>query len=171
MQGTKIVGLRLAAIAAFALVFTAVAQEAPATRAPLVPCAATATGPCVQVATSVADIVGVWKQYLGNPMLEAPERMGFIRYRPDGSYSLAPTAADTTAPFGTYPRGTISFDGETATILVDGNAVPAECRTATVQIHVLRYGSAPFGLFYVPIQDECAGRRADMAMPLIWVGE
>jgi hypothetical protein len=171
MQRTKIVGLRIAAIAAFALVFTAIAQEAPATRAPLVPCAATATGPCVQVATSVADIVGVWKQYLGNPMLQAPGHMGFIRYRPDGSMSLAPTPTDTAAPFGMYPRGTISFEGEVATILVEGDAVPAACRTATVQIHVLRYGSAPFGLFYVPIQDECAGRRADLAMPLLWVGE
>ncbi|MFO7544738.1 MAG: hypothetical protein R6W77_04505 [Trueperaceae bacterium] len=171
MKGTKLAGLRLAAIAAFAQVFTAAAQDAPATRDPLVTCTATATGPCVQVATTVEDIVGVWKQYLGNPMLQAPGRMGFIRYRPDGSYSLAPTAADTAAPFGMYPRGTISFDGETATILVDGDAVPAECRTSAVQIHVLRYGMVPFGLFYVPIQDECAGRRADLAMPLLWVGE
>ena len=45
----------------------------------------------------------------------------------------------------------------------------AECRTATVQIHVLRYGGTPFGLAYLPIQDDCVGRRADFALPLPWV--
>jgi hypothetical protein len=162
----------LAVFAILLFVTSALAQGAPPMpRAPLVPCTPDATGPCVQVATSVADIVGVWKQYLGHPMLDAPERMGFIRYRPDGSYSLAPTAADTAAPFGPYPRGTIEFDGELATILVEGDAVPPECRTATRQIHVLRYGGAPVALATVLIQDDCPGRIVDMAMPALWVGE
>lgn len=167
----KLVARTLAALAALALFAAALAQGAPGPRAPLVPCTPAETGPCIQVATSVADIVGVWKQYLGNPMLAAPEGMAFIRYRPDGTLSIAPTAADTAAPFGTYPRGTITFDGEIATVRVEGDAVPAECRTATFQIHVLRFGAARVGLANLPIQDDCMGRRADMALPLLWVGE
>jgi hypothetical protein len=171
MIRTPSVARTLAAVAALALVSAALAQAAPAPRAPLVPCTPTETGPCVQVATSVADLAGVWKQYLGNPMLEAPERMGFIRYRPDGTFSIAPTATDTATPFGTYPRGTITFDGEIATVHVEGDAVPPECRTGTFQFHVLRLGTAKVGLASLPIQDDCLGRRADMALPALWVGE
>ena len=171
MTGTSFVGRTLAALAAFALAAVAPAQGAPGPRAPLVPCSVAEMGPCAQVATSAADLVGVWKQYIGHPMLEAPGRMGFIRYRPDGTYSLAPTAADTAAPFGRYPRGSVTFDGEVVTIVSDGDAVPPECRTGTFQIHVLRYGGAPFGLAYLPLQDDCVGRRADVVMPLLWVGE
>jgi hypothetical protein len=160
------------AIAAFVLGFaSAQGAPAPGPRAPLVPCTDQTTGPCVQVATSVDDLVGVWKQYLGNPMLDAPGRMGFVRYRPDGSLSLAPTAADTSAPYGTYPRGRIAFEGEVATITVDGDAVPPECRTARYHIQVVRYGSAPVALAYFVIEDDCTGRRADHALPVIWVGE
>jgi hypothetical protein len=162
---------RCATIAVVAVLSTALAQPAPTPRPALVPCTPDATGPCVHVATSVDDIVGVWKQYLGNPALQAPDRMGFIRYRPDGSMSLAPTADDTSEPYGVYPRGTISFDGDVATMLIEGDAVPPECRTATVQIHVLRHGGAPVALAYVFLQDECAGRRADMALPAIWIGD
>jgi hypothetical protein len=163
--------VRCAVMAVVAALSTALAQPAPAPRAALVPCTPDATGPCVQVATSVDDIVGVWKQYLGNPALEAPDRMGFIRYRPDGSMSLAPTAGDTSAPFGAYPRGTISFEGDVATMLIEGDAVPPECRTATVHIHVLRHDGAPVALAYLFLQDECVGRRADLELPAIWVGD
>ena len=162
----------LTAIAALVLaVASAQGAPPPGPRAPLVPCTPETTGPCVVVATSVDDLVGVWKQYLGNPMLDAPGRMGFIRHRADGTMSLAPTAADTSAPFGTYPRGRITFEGEVATITVDGDAVPPECRTARAHIHVLRYGAAPVALAYLMIADDCMGRRADLAMPVIWVGE
>lgn len=171
MAYPRLVARTLAALTAHVLLAAALAQGAPVPRAPLVPCTPGAAGPCTRVATSVADLVGVWKQYLGNPMLEAPDRMGFIRYRPGGSYSLAPTVADTAAPYGWYPRGTIAFDGGVATISVDGDAVPAECRAATVQIHVLQLGGARVGLAYLPIEDACEGRRADLALPLLWVGD
>lgn len=171
MTGTWFVGRTLAAIAAFILVAVASAQGAPGPRAPLVPCSPAETGPCVQVATSVADLVGVWKQFLGNPMLEAPGGMAFIRYRPDGTFSIAPTAADTAAPYGRYPRGSITFDGEVATVHVEGDAVPAECRTGTFQIHVLRLGAQKVGLANLVLEDACMGRRADKALPLLWVGE
>ncbi len=172
MTTRTIVRLRRAGFAALtALALSAAAaQGAPGPRAPLVPCTPESTGPCVTVATSVADLVGVWKQYLGNPMLDAPNRMAFIRYHPDGTLSLAPTAEDTAAPFGTYPRGTISFEGDIATISVLGDAVPPECRTKTSQIHVIKHGDVPVALAYALIEDECAGRRADLAMPVLWVG-
>lgn len=63
------------------------------------------------------------------------------------------------------------FDGEIATIVSAGTAVPAECRTGIFQIHVLRFGGAPFGLAYLLMQDDCVGRRADMALRLLWLGE
>lgn len=172
MIRTSFFARTLAATMAIVLGTAAFGQAPPpAPRAPLVPCTPAETGACVQVATSVDDIVGVWKQYLGNPMLDAPGRMGFIRYRPDGTLSLAPTAEDTAEPFGAYPRGRITFDGEIATVHVDGDAVPAECRTGTFQIHILRLGATKVGLANLPLQDDCMGRRADMALPLLWVGE
>jgi len=173
MSTRTITGLSLAALAVLAAVTlgAAAAQGAPAPRAPLVPCTPESTGPCVTVATSVADLVGVWKQYLGNPMVDAPNRMGFIRFHPDGTMSLAPTAEDTAAPFGTYPRGTLSFEGDIATMTAVGDAVPPECRTATYQIHVIRFGGAPVALAYLRIQDECTARLVDLAMPVLWVGE
>jgi len=171
MRTSTFVGRTLAALATLTLAAMVLAQGAPGLRTPLVPCTPAEMGPCVQVATSVADIVGVWKQYVGNPAFDAPGGMGFVRYRHDGSYSLAPTVADTAAPFGAYPRGSITFEGEIATIVAVGDAVVAECRSATFQILVLHFGTAPVGLTYVAIQDGCVGRRADMAMPLLWVGE
>jgi hypothetical protein len=154
------------------LTSTAAAQGAtPPPRPALVPCGPTAEGPCVVIATSVDDIVGVWKQHVGNPMLQAPGGVGYIRYRSDGSYSLAPTVAGTAEPFGTFPRGRVTFEGEVMTIEVFGDMVPAECRRATVQAQVLRLGATPVALFYLPIEDDCAGRLADMRVPLVRVAD
>jgi hypothetical protein len=140
-------------------------------RPTLVPCEPSTTGPCAIVATSAADIVGVWKQFLGNPMLQAPGGMGFIRHRADGTFSLADTVANTAAPYGAYPRGRFTFDGEVMTIEVEGDAVPPECRRGSYQVQVIRHGGLPVALVYQPIVDDCAGRRSDMLTPLIWVGE
>jgi hypothetical protein len=140
-------------------------------RPPLVPCDASTTGPCAHVATSIDDLVGVWKQFLGNPMLQAPGRMGFIRYRPDGTFSLADTAANTAAPFGAYPRGRITFDGDVMTMEVDGDAVPPECRRGSYQVQVIRHAGFPVALHYQPVEDDCAGRKSDMLTPVMRVGE
>jgi hypothetical protein len=140
-------------------------------RPALVPCEPSTTGPCATVATSVADILGVWKQFLGNPMLQAPGGMGFIRHRADGSFSLADTAANTATPYGNYPRGRVSFDGEVMTMEVEGDAVPPECRRGSYQVQVIRHAGHPVALYYQPIEDDCAGRTSDMLTPVMWVGE
>ena len=58
------------------------------------------------IATEPADIVGIWKQYMGNPRINAPNGMAFIQYRLDGTYSVADTPENTDAPYGIFPHGT-----------------------------------------------------------------
>jgi hypothetical protein len=133
-----------------------------------VPCEAGAGGPCVQVARSPDDIVGVWKQFVGRPDLQAPGGMGYIRYRPDGTYSLADAVENTAEPHGAYPRGRVTFDGEIMTLLVDGD-VPPECKEATFVVHVIRHGDQSVALHYQPVEDACTPRLADLALPIVWV--
>lgn len=164
---TLLVGLLLV----FAVASVASAQGAADRPAPLVPCQAGGTGPCVLRAEQPADVVGIWKQYLGNPMVNAPGGMGFIQYRLDGTYSLAGTAEATAAPTPPYPAGTYSFANGVMTINVAGEMVAAECRLATYYVSVFRLGDQPVALFYELIEDECQGRRNDLSVPLVWVGE
>jgi hypothetical protein len=150
------------------------AAQAPGPAGPrpaLIPCEATTTGPCMHVATSIDDIVGVWKQFFGNPMIQAPGGVAFVRYRPDGTSSLADSVENTAEPYGMYPRARVSFDGEVMTMEVEGDQVPPECRRATFQVQVIRHGATPVALFYQPIEDQCMGRMADLRTPLVWAGE
>jgi hypothetical protein len=168
IRGT-LIGLALLALTLASL---ASAQGAtPPPRPALVPCAEHPDGPCTVIATSIDDIVGVWKQHLGNPMLQAPGGVGYIRYRPDGTFSLAPTIEGTAEPFGMYPRGRISFEGAVMTVEVFGDMVPVECRSATAQVQVLYLGSVPIALFHLPIEDACTGRLADLRVPTIRVAD
>jgi hypothetical protein len=143
----------------------------PPPRPALVPCAENPDGPCIVIATSVDDILGVWKQHFGNPMIQAPGGVAYVRYRADGSTSLAPTAEGTAEPYGMYPRARVSFEGEVMTMEVMGNAVPPECRRATFQVQVIRLGTVPVALFYLPIEEACVGRLADFRVPLIRVAD
>jgi hypothetical protein len=158
--GAMLIGLMVIA-AAFA-------QPSAGPRPPLVPCEPGASGPCVQVATSPVDLVGVWKQFVGRPDLQAPGGMGFIRYRADGSFSLADTVEHTAEPYAAYPRGRVTFDGEVMTMVVDGD-VPPECKEATFVVHVIRNGDQPVALHYQAVEDACMPRSADLAVPVIWV--
>jgi hypothetical protein len=166
---TTLLGLALLALTLSS--FAAAQAATPPPRPALVPCDPMSEVPCVHIATSVDDIVGVWKQHIGNPMLQAPDGVGYVRYRPDGSTSLAPTVEATAEPFGMYPRGRVSFEGEVMTIEVVGDMVPVECRLATFQVQVVRLGAIPVALFYLPIEDLCMGRLADLRVPLIYVSE
>jgi hypothetical protein len=160
------------ALLVLSLASMTIAQGAvPTPRPALVPCDEMPEGPCVLIATSADDIVGVWKQHLGNPMLQAPDGVGYIRYRPDGTFSIAPTVEATAEPFGMYPRGRFTFDGEVMTVEVIGDAVPAECRHATAQVQVIRLGAVPVALFQLPIEDDCPGRLADLRVPVIRVAD
>jgi hypothetical protein len=160
------------ALLVLTLASVASAQGAtPPPRPALVPCAENPEGPCIVIATTIDDIVGVWKQYFGNPMIQAPGGVAYVRYRADGSSSLAPTAEGTAEPFGMYPRARVSFEGEVMTMEVIGDMVPAECRHATFQVQVIRLGAVPVALFYLPIEEACVGRMADFRVPLIRVAD
>lgn len=139
-------------------------------RPPLVSCEEGAEPvPCVVLATQPEDIAGIWKQHLGNPMLNAPNSMGFIRYNTDGTYSLADTPENTAAPFQNYPRGSYTLENGVITITVDGEMVPPECREARYELRVYRHGTQPVALHYMPIEDDCTGRLQDLSQPLVWV--
>ena len=100
------------------------AQDAVGQPAPLAPCEPGGTAPCVLRAEEPADIVGIWKQYVGNPALNAPDGMGYIQYRSDGTYSLADTSEATSAAKPPFPSGTYTFENGILTINVDGEMAP-----------------------------------------------
>lgn len=125
---------------------------------------------CWMIATEPAHLVGIWKQYMGNPRIKAPNGMAFIQYRLDGTYSVADTPENTDAPLGIYPHGTYRFEDGTLTILVEN--VPPECAgPAVLEVRVLQVDGRPIGLRYYPIKDDCAPRRADFTELLLWVGD
>lgn len=140
---------------------------------PLVPCQTAPTGaPCSQVATSAADLVGVWQQFMWNPRLDTDGGKGYIRYLADGTYYLADTVEHTAAPFANFPYGTVTFTGDVMTILVDSETPLPECgRPSTYRVHVIRAGDTPVALWYQPIDDTCSGRVADLSQPFIWVAD
>jgi len=135
----------------------------------LVPCGDGVMGPCDLIATSPEDIVGVWKQYLGNPRLNAPGGMAYIRYFADGTYVIADTIENTAQPDSGYLSGTYEFEGDQ---FIVGAAVgaPPPCDLASHhQLRVLKYGDQPVALRYVPITETCPGRLQDLSQALIWV--
>jgi hypothetical protein len=138
---------------------------------PLVPCpeAGDEAYPCAVVATRAEDVAGIWRQYVSRPDLMAPEGMGYHRIGHDGSFVIADAPDHTNAPFGNYPYGTLTFEGDVVRLAVDAPNVPPTCQTATQRIHVYRYGAQPVALLMAPIEDECAPRLQDMSLPFIWV--
>lgn len=145
--------------------------QAPGPRPPLVACEAKKDAPCVVLASKSADIVGVWKQYFGSPIIPNPSGMAYIRYNPDGTFAIADTPENTRAPFKNWPRGTVRFEGTRALLTVEAiEGAPAECRTAVHEMRVLRLGERPVGLSYAPIEDTCVPRLRDLTMVLPYVG-
>lgn len=124
--------------------------------------------PCDVIATSTADVAGVWKQYMGNPNFVTERGMGFIRYLEDGSYFLAATPERTTAVYENFPYGNISFNEAVATITVDAQTPPG-CETAEHYLRVIKLGDQPVALTYTIVDDECLPRRGDLGEALIWV--
>jgi hypothetical protein len=137
---------------------------------PLVPCPEDGDEayPCAVVATRADDVAGIWKQYLGNPAMQAPGGMAYQRIGPDGGIVLADTPENTAARFGNYPFATVAFEGDEARLTV-GADVPPACQTAIQRYHVYRYGTQPVALLIAPIEDECPPRLQDTGLPFIWV--
>jgi hypothetical protein len=124
--------------------------------------------PCDVIATSAEDVIGIWKQYLGNPNLAAPMGMGYIRYLEDGSYFIADTAENSAEIYENYPYGRIDFNEATVTITVDSQ-VPPGCETGDYTMRVIRMGDQPVALTYTIVDDECLPRRGDLGEALIWI--
>lgn len=140
-------------------------------RPALVSCESAAPGaPCSEVVTSPRQLEGVWRQFVGNPALRAPEGMGYIRYFADGSYNVADTLENTLRPYGDYPTGRVLFEGETMTITLAVEVPVPECNVPPAyHVKLIRLGEQPVALVYTPIADDCAARVADLSQPLIWV--
>jgi hypothetical protein len=140
---------------------------------PLVPCLTDEMDidyVCDTVVGSPSEIVGIWKQYLGNPNLAAPMGMGYIHYKEDGTYVIADTPDNAQSVFENYPFGSISFDEGLATIVVDSQVGPG-CETGDYYLRVIRLGDQPVALTYTVVADECTPRQADLGEALIWVSE
>lgn len=138
---------------------------------PLVPCPdeVDEAYPCDVVVTHAAEAAGIWKQYMGRPDLMAPGGMGYQRINPDGSIVLADAPENTGAPFGSFPFGTLTFEGGEVRLSVDVPNVPPMCQTATSRYHLYRYGNQPVALLMAPIEDACEPRLRDTRLPFIWV--
>jgi len=163
------VGAQQATQAATMSVVPASASLPPNMANSLVPCTTGATSPCDLIATKAEDIVGVWKQYLNNPVLNALGGVAYIRYNADGTYNIADSVENTVKPFKNYPAGTFKFDGAQFIIAAIPGA-PAPCDGPGVfQLRVLKYGDKPVALRYVVISDTCFPRLQDLSQALVWV--
>jgi hypothetical protein len=175
--------LSLMIVAAALLTFTfALAQDAtqlPPVDMPLpvpmetelIPCTADSVGPCETIATSMNDIVGVWKQYLLNDQWSAPNGMAYQHFFPDGSYNIADTSFHSSQPFEDYPAGkagSLHFDDGKLTMEPDPNAPPPFNNPAVFQVKVLKYDNHPVALRFVPISDTNFIRLLDLTQVMIW---
>ncbi len=138
---------------------------------PLVPCPdeVDEAYPCDVVVTHAEQAAGIWKQYMGRPDLMAPGGMAYQRINPDGSIVLAGTPENTVAPSGSFPFGTLTFEGGEVHLSVDAPNVPPSCQTAVSRYHLYRYGDQPVALLMAPIEDTCEPRLRDTRTPFIWV--
>ncbi|MEO8395134.1 MAG: hypothetical protein ABI700_19210 [Chloroflexota bacterium] len=150
------------------------APVAQSSLAPLIPCPeASATSddvsPCVTIATSAADLAGIWKTYvLANPAFKSVDGMGFIRFSTEGEFFIADTPADTQAVHENYPYGTFKMADGLLTFNVKDSPIPG-CETGVWQVRVIQLGSQPVALSFIPVDDQCAPRKANLNQPAIWV--
>lgn len=143
-----------------------------ATRPPLIACEAGKTTPCVVLATSISDMVGVWKQYQTNPIFAPSAGMGYIRYSADGTFALADTQKNVAAvSFGNFPHGTYSFEGTRMTINV-ANPPPSmpECAYSVQEVRVVKMGAQMVAMSFTPIEDTCKPRLSTTAQMQLYVG-
>jgi hypothetical protein len=140
---------------------------------PLVPCPEQVDEPypCDLVVTRAEDVAGIWKQYLSDPDLQAPDGVGYQRIGHDGRFIIADTLEDTAAAFGNYTYGTYDFRNRQVWLTVDAPDVPEPCKTGVQRFHVYRYGLQPVALLVVPLLDHCTPRLHDLRLPLIWVAD
>lgn len=166
---TTAVRLMLAVLALTAGVASAQPPAGP--RAPLVPCAAAAAdAPCIDIATSAADIAGIWRHPVANPAFQAPDGLGYIAYFPDGRLRLAGSIEDLASDETSYMFGVIEFDGNFSRVTLGREAPLPVCSGPFVHQHqVIRLGGQPVALFVQPVEDECPPRLSDLGVPLIWV--
>ena len=146
-------------------------SQLPASRPPLVACEAGKTAPCVVIATSIADMAGMWKQYQSNPAFAPVGGMGYIRYSPDGTFALADTQAHAALPsFGNFPHGTYSFEGSRMTINV-ANPPPTmpECARSVQEVRVVSAGDQRVAMTFMPIEDTCKPRLSDTGQVQLYI--
>ncbi len=150
------------------------APVAQSSLAPLVLCPEKSTtsdgmSPCVTIATSAADLAGIWKTYvLANPAFKSTDGMGYIRFSSEGEFFIADTPADTQAIHENYPYGTFTMTDGQLTFNVTDSPIPG-CETGIWQVRILQMGTQPVALSFIPIDDQCAPRKANLSQPAIWV--
>jgi len=162
--------MRKIGIAALLAIGAATAQGQPPVKPPLIPCAAGQNIPCVVLATKPDDVVGVWKQYSGNPAFASVGNMAFLRINLDGTFALGATIEGTRASAMTLPHGTYRFEGSRMILSVQG--IPPnmpECAKAIHEVRVLRLGNQPVALSYTMLEDTCKPRIADLSQAVIFV--
>ena len=142
---------------------------------PLVPCpdastASESASPCVTIATSARRPVGIWKTYvLANPAFQSSDGMGYIRFSANGKFFIADTPEDTAGVHANYPYGTFTMADGQLTFNVE-SPTPPGCDTGVWQVRKLQLGDYPVALSFIPINDQCAPRQANLSQPAIWVG-
>ncbi len=155
------------------------AQDAPppvvqSDLAPLVACpdagaASDSTSPCVTIATTPADMAGIWKTYvLANPAFKSSDGMGYIRFSTDGAFFIADSPEDTQAVHENFPYGTFMMADGQLTFNVTGSPIPG-CETGVWQVRIIQLGSQKVALSFIPVDDQCAPRKANLSQPALWV--
>jgi len=141
---------------------------------PLVPCPDAGadgqeTKPCVSIVTNLTDLTGIWKTYvLANPAFASSDGMGYIRFNADGTFFIADTPENTVSVHQNFPYGTITVVDNKLTFTVTEKTLPG-CSTGVWQARIVRLGNQPIALSFIPLDDQCAPRKANLSQPAIWV--
>lgn len=114
------------------------------------------------IASSVEDLVGIWKHFFAPSGGEV-----YVQYRPDGTWAIAATLEKLiSSPPDTLLEGTFEFDGAQFITVDDLCGTNKEGK---YQIRITAEDGQPSRAALIIIEDACRERAGDMRKGLQWV--
>lgn len=126
---------------------------------------------CVKLKPETSDIVGLWRAYFHNPVLQPVDGLAYVRFHPDGRYNLSATAEQSVDPAAPWPSGTFTLEDGVLTFEAAGGMVIDACVTARYEVSLYYFGDHPVALSHRLIEDACPGRAIDNSSPMVWVAD
>lgn len=162
-------GFHITKAGTYKLLVNLTVEAAPTATPTLPPPTATLTprptatlAPSEFIASSVEDLVGIWKHFF-NPAGEDV----YIQYKPDGTWAIAATLEKlSSSPPDTFLEGTFEFDG-VQFITVDG--LCGTNKEGKYQIRITLEDGQPSRAALLVIEDACRERVGDLRKGYQWV--